>query len=133
LSTDFSSTAELYTPAGTPVAAWAPVITKAPKKITPGMAYSLSGTQLNGVTAGAYYGDDAQMATNFPIVRVANTATGAVVYGRTTSFSSMGVAPGTAGSVKFTLPATIAAGPSSLEVVTNGIASAPVSVTIEAP
>ena len=95
------------------------------------MIYSLQGTQLNGLSQGAAYGDDAQMATNYPLVRITNLATGHVFFARTDNPSSMGVATGSLlVSVHFEVPATIEPGPSELSVVTNGIASNPVSVKI---
>ena len=41
--------------------------------------YTLRGTQLNGLNEGASYGDDAQMASNYPLVQL--TAGGAVYKG----------------------------------------------------
>jgi hypothetical protein len=38
----------------------------------------LSGTQLNGLSEGSYYGDDVNAAVNFPIVRIVNNSTGHV-------------------------------------------------------
>jgi hypothetical protein len=78
------------------------------------------------------YGDDAQMATNYPLVRITNTATGNVVYCRTHNHSTMGVATGsTVVTTDFDIPATIGTGASTLEVVANGIPSNPVNVTID--
>lgn len=131
LSTDFSTEAEVYTSPGTPVSAWAPVIYHAPSTVTAGKTYKLVGAQLNGRTAGAYYGDDAQMATNYPIVRFTNTTTGHVFYGRTVNPSGMGVAAGTLGSVSFAAPSGIETGASTMVVVANGIASKPVLVTVK--
>jgi hypothetical protein len=91
----------------------------------------LSGTQLNGLSQGGAYGDDAQMATNYPLIRITNSGTGHVFYARTYNPGSMGVATGsTVVSVSFAVPAGIELGVSQLEVVTNGIASNPVSVTV---
>jgi len=88
------------------------------------------GKQLNGLSQGAAYGDDAQAATNFPLVRITDS-TGAVVYCRTHTFSTMGVATGsTIVSALFDIPSTIALGPAKLVVVTNGIASIAKAVTI---
>src|SRR5580704_9066451 len=42
--------------------------------------YTLSGTGLTGVSEGAAYGDDAEMSTNFPIVRLTNAADSSVWY-----------------------------------------------------
>lgn len=68
--------------------------------------------------------------TNFPVVRITNLKTGVVSYARTHNWTSVPVAPGTASSTHFTIPGTTPAGPSSLVVVANGIASSPVRVTI---
>jgi len=89
----------------------------------------IQGTQFSGLSLGAAYGDDNQNATNFPLVRITDSS-GKVVYCRTHGFNS-GVATGTRiVSARFDIPATIALGAATLNVVTNGIASAAVSVTI---
>jgi hypothetical protein len=131
LATDFSKTAEVYTPAGTPVASWAPVIYNVSSTLSAGHTYTLVGAQLNGRSQGAYYGDDAQAATNYPIIRIANVQTGDVFYARSFGFSTMSVAAGTLGKTKFTIQAGAETGDSLLEVVTNGIASKPVLVTVK--
>jgi len=131
LMTDFSKDAEVYTPAGSPVADLAPVITKSPAKIVAGKSYLVHGKQLNGRSQGAYYGDDAQMATNYPIVSITNTASGQVFYARTLNPSTMTVAHNAPGYTHFTVPTGIATGPSTLTVIANGVASAPVSVTVK--
>jgi hypothetical protein len=131
LLTDGSSDVELYTSAGGPDPAWAPAITKVTKKLTHGKSSTLSGTQLNGLSQGAAYGDDAQAASNYPLVRITNNATGHVFYARTFNHSSMGVATGSLiVTTHFAVPAAIELGASQLVVVTNGIASNPVNVTI---
>jgi hypothetical protein len=83
LLTDGSRDVELYTSTGGPDPAWAPNITKVPKKLTHGKSATLSGTQLNGLSQGVGYGDDAQAASNYPLVRITNNATGHVFYART--------------------------------------------------
>jgi hypothetical protein len=131
LMTDFSNVAQVYTPQNTkPLAGAAPVISSVPSAITRGTSYPISGTQFGGLTQGAYYGDDAQMATNYPIVRVTNTATGHVFYGRTSGITSFSVAPKAPGSANFVLPAAAETGASKLVVIANGIASAARSVTV---
>jgi hypothetical protein len=130
-TTDLSSTPELYTPTGIANASWAPVISTAPPAIVAGATYPISGTQFNGLSQGAYYGDDVQGSTNYPIVQITNSASGHVFYGRTFDHGTMSIAPGTAGSTNFVVPANIETGPSDLVVIANGIASEPVSVAVE--
>jgi len=131
LLTDGSSDVELYTSTGGPNPAWAPAITKVAKTLTHGKSATLKGTQLNGLSQGAAYGDDAQSASNYPLVRITNNATGHVFYARTFNHSSMGVATSSLiVATHFAVPAGIELGASQLEVVVNGIASNPVSVTI---
>src|SRR5579864_2970993 len=60
----------------------------------------------------------------------AYTTTGHVVYARTHNFSTMAIGASLSSSTKFDVPSSIETGASTLEVVTNGIASKPVSVTI---
>jgi hypothetical protein len=135
LFTDGSTTAELYTAAGTYQSSWQPTITSVSSTLTAGSANNLiEGTQFNGLSQGAMYGDDAQMATNYPLVRITNNASGDVVYAKTHNHSTMGVATGTATvSTEFDIPSTIQTGASKIVVVANGIPSSPVNVTIEAP
>ena len=131
--TDFSSSVEIYTPSGTYQAAWQPTITTVAATLTHGVSNNaISGTQFNGLSQCAAYGDDNQSATNWPLVRITNAATGKVVYARTHSFSTMGVATGSKlVSAKFDVPASIGLGASTLEVVANGIPSAAVAVVID--
>lgn len=131
LMTDFSNIAEVYTPAGSAIAGWAPKVQAVSTTLKPGKTYGIGGNQLNGVSQGAYYGDDAQMASNYPIVRITNTASGNVVYARTTNPSTMTVTPKAKGTARFTVPSGTETGASTLSVVANGIASAPVIVTIK--
>jgi hypothetical protein len=79
----------------------------------------------------AAYGDDQQSATNYPLVRITNNATGHVFYSRTHDHSSMAVAFGGRVSTNFDVPATQELGPSTLVVVANGIPSDPVAVTVQ--
>jgi hypothetical protein len=130
LFTDFSSTVEIYTPAGQPCAGCAPTIKSVATSLTHGSKNNqISGTQFNGLTQGAYYGDDNQSATNFPIVRITDSK-GVVVYCKTHGWLG-GVATGTKlVSARFDIPLTINLGAASLVVVTNGIPSTAVAVTI---
>ena len=130
LFTDFSSTVEIYTPSGTPCAGCAPTIKSVATTLTHNSKNNkITGTQFNGLTQGAYYGDDNQSSTNFPIVRITDSK-GSVVYCKTHNWLG-GVATGTKlVSGAFDIPATINVGAASLVVVTNGIPSKAVSVTI---
>jgi hypothetical protein len=122
---------EVYTAGGTPEASWRPSITSlSSTTLAAGRTYTLSGRQLAGLDQGAAYGDDVQDNTNFPLVRITNSATGVVTYARTFDWSSVSVAPGTHSSTSFTLPPGTPTGSSTLVVVANGIASAPSRVTI---
>lgn len=124
LFTDFTTDVEVLTPAGTYDPAWQPTITTAPHNLAAGHTYSISGTQFNGLSQGAAYGDDFQDATNYPLVRIVNTATGNVFYAKTHGHSTMGVATGaTVVSTNFDVPTGIETGACSLYVVANGIPS----------
>jgi hypothetical protein len=57
LLTDSFNTIWEYTPDGAPSASWLPTITSVVGNGNG--AYTLTGTQLNGLSEGAYYGDDA--------------------------------------------------------------------------
>ncbi len=131
LYNDGSNQMEVYTAGGTPNASWAPSITSlSSARLAPGRSYALSGRQLAGLDQGAAYGDDVQDNTNFPLVRITNSATGVVTYARTSDWTSVSVAPGTRSSTEFTVPPGTPAGRSTLVVVANGIASPPATVTI---
>ncbi|HEY1660514.1 MAG TPA: hypothetical protein VGG14_19340 [Candidatus Sulfotelmatobacter sp.] len=127
-----TNTVQVYTPSGTYESSWQPVVRKVAASLTHGSKNNkIQGTQFNGLSQGAMYGDDGQMATNYPLVRITNTASGNVVYCRTHNHSTMSVATGSkiVGTF-FDIPAAIQTGASTLEVVANGIPSNPVNVTI---
>jgi hypothetical protein len=124
-----TSRISIYKPDGSPKAAWKPTITSAPTDMVLGHTYVVSGTQLNGLSQACSYGDDAQMATNYPLVRLTRTATGTVRYLPTAHHSTMGVATGsTICTTNVTVPMDVPPGQHSLVVVANGIASDPVDV-----
>ena len=129
LFTDGSRDVEVFTGPGAPNPAWAPVISSVPKTLTPGKTYNISGVGFNGLSQGAAYGDDAQSATNYPLVRI-GMAGGNVYYCRTSGFSSMAVASPATVTAHFEVPAGIPAGKGALVVVANGIASKPVPITV---
>jgi hypothetical protein len=123
----------VYTPEGMPEPEWKPTITNCLRRLSPGQTFTLSGTQLNGLSQAVGYGDDYAAATNYPIVRI-ETPGGAVRYCRTADHSTMAVV--TAAEVvttQVTVPADIGTGPAQIVVVANGIASDPFSITIDGP
>ncbi|HEY2002311.1 MAG TPA: hypothetical protein VGG80_08330 [Acidobacteriaceae bacterium] len=130
LLTDFSNDIEIYGSQPSPGQDWAPVIVHAPRVVTPGGSYEASGLRFNGMSQGAAYGDDVQAATNYPLVRITNLASGHVFYSRTHDHSSMAVASDQIVSTHFDLPSTQEVGLSTLEVVANGIPSRAVYVFV---
>jgi hypothetical protein len=115
-----------YQPADGPLAAAKPVVLR----VSPNAdgSYHLTGTGLNGICEGAWYGDDLQMNTNYPLVRLTPTPTrgdgSAVYYARTFNWSSTGVRTGSqVTSTEFVPPASLPEGTYSLVVIANGIAS----------
>ncbi len=114
----------------TPKAAWRPTLTAAPTALIAGHSYQIAGKQLNGLTHANGYGDDRQNASNYPLVRLTN-AGGDVRYLRTRDFSTMGIATGAETvSAVVSVPVTVPPGAWTLEVVANGIASAPLAVGV---
>jgi len=124
--------AQLYASTGTYQQAWAPTITSAPTTVTRGSTYKISGTQFNGLSQANAFGDEYQTATNYPLVRITNQATGHVFYARTHDHSTMGVATGSKSVfTNFDVSSTTETGASTLVVVANGIPSASVNVTVQ--
>ena len=114
----------VYTPDGAAGPSRVPTITS----VEPdgGNTFTLTGTGLNGGSEGASFGDDAQMASNYPLVRLTDGA-GSVHYARTFKWTNTGVATGTAPeSVQFTVPPGVP-DQEQLVVVANGVASTPVA------
>jgi len=123
---------EVYTPDGAPQAGWRPHIASCPSYLLSTHTYSLAGTQLNGLSQAVSYGDDATMATNYPLVRIRNHASNRVVYCRTHDHSTLGVATGnTPQFTQFTVPNGIDPGAADLTLVANGIGSNPLNVIIQ--
>jgi hypothetical protein len=129
LVTNFE-TPEIYTPTGTQVVNWEPRIGYVRANLQPGHTYKLRGHQLSGLSAGAYYGDDYQSATNFPLVRIVNNSSGHVFYAPTSAYSTLSIAPRVFSTLKFIVPAGTETGASTLYVVANGIASAGTAVNV---
>lgn len=123
----------IYTPPtseGSYQAAWQPVITAFPGTLIIGHSYLLTGTNLNGLSQANSYGDDAQMPTNYPIVQITDTTSGAVYYLKTQDFSSRGVAVPSPVTASVSVPQTTPSGAYNLVVIANGIPSDPIAVEI---
>jgi len=121
----------IYQPQGHAQPGWAPSVLNYPASVTRGNSYAIEGTQFNGLSQGASYGDEFEAATNYPLVRLTNAASGHVVYARTHDHSTMGVATGSAlVSTQFDVPLNAELGATNLEVVANGIASTPVGISV---
>jgi hypothetical protein len=91
-------------------------------------SYHLAGTLLNGISAGAAYGDDVQMDSNYPLVRVTDSD-GHVYYLPTFNWSSTGVSTGNrpVSTDFFAFQGLTPAAGYSLVAVANGISSDPVT------
>jgi hypothetical protein len=159
LMTDFSSDIEIYTPApgypdnAVPVITGAPVpmtaareasssdepqpLTSAADPLTPvanlflGQTYKIPVLRMNGLTQGAYYGDDQQTYTNFPIVRLTYQDSGHVVYARTHEHSMRGIGPDKRGTTLFDVPADAERGLAKMQVIANGIPSPALLVNVK--
>lgn len=127
-----STSLYVYTPNGAPLAAGQPAINSIAENADG--SYHLTGTNLNGISEGAAYGDDEQMNSNYPLVRMTNNATGNVYYARTYNWSSTGVQTGSrVVATEFILPQNLPAGTYSLVAVANGNSSAPTNFTYSPP
>jgi len=132
LETSNTNDIEIYTPASLkPDNSWRPIIVSAPSTVKAGHSYTLSGIRLNGMSQATMFGDELQNATNYPLVRITNLATKHVFYSRTHDHSTMAVASNDKASTHFDVPLDQESGPSKLEVVANGIASAPWIVNVK--
>lgn len=128
LYSNFNTQLAVYTPDGGPAPAWKPAVRGV--LATRNGAFQVFGTQFNGLSEGAYYGDDASESTNYPLVRLTDGA-GAVTYLRTYDHSTMGLATGSAPvSTNFAAPPSLPPGVYQMQVVANGIASDPVNLTL---
>ena len=111
-------------------AKWRPEILGIPTKLTRGQSYVASGLHFNGFSQGAAYGDDAQAATNYPLIRMTNRVTGHVFYARTHNHSSMAIVNPNRVYTHFDVSPDTETGLSDLQVVCNGIASLPITVNV---
>lgn len=109
----------IYTPGNPPLAAGKPTVDSV---IPTGCGYMITGTLFNGITQGAAYGDDWQMATNYPVVRL--VAQGKTYYARTTNWNRTGIQTGNLpDTAYFTMPASVPNGDYALLLSANGNSS----------
>lgn len=129
LFNDTTTQLYVYVPDGSPLASGKPTISSI--GFDNQGVLQLSGTVFNGISQGAMYGDDSQQDSNYPLLRFTD-GSGNVSYGRTYNWSSTGVQTGgqfesveaNGSSAFFGSPGTY-----SVQVVANGIASSPVTLT----
>ena len=129
LFTDGSTDIEVFTPSAGNYS-YKPTASP-PSAVPRGTSFTLEGTKFNGLSQANAYGDDYQSATNYPIVRITNNATGHVFYCRTHDFSYMGVRYNGAVATTVDVPANTETGASKLQVVANGIPSVKYSILIQ--
>ncbi len=132
LFSDATRQVYIYTPDGAAAPQYRPVINSI--VYNGGGNFTLTGKQLNGQSAGAAYGDDDQMDTNYPIVRfTATDGSGSVYYGKTTNWSSLAVGGGLTATQTVTVtlnPAMTTPGNYAMVVGGAGISSVPTIVNI---
>jgi hypothetical protein len=118
----------VYTPGGTPLAAGKPVINSITQNGDG--SFHLTGTGLNGISGGAAYGDDWQMDTSYPLVRL-TAGNGNVYYARTFNWNNTTIMTGSkVVTTEFSVPASVPDGSYSLVVIANGNSSSSVSFTV---
>jgi len=122
---------QVYTSTGSYLQPWAPFILTCPSSVTRGQSYTVFGKQFNGLSQAANFGDEFETATNYPLVRIVNNATGHVFYAKTHDHSTMAVATKSIPTyTHFDVPANMETGAGKLYIVTNGIPSPPFNVTV---
>jgi hypothetical protein len=127
LFSDDSAQLWVYTSSGAPNPSLRPLITDV--RYRGDGKFRLTGFQLDGQSAGAAYGDDDQMDSNYPIIRMVNSS-GNVFYARTSDWSKIGVGGAGRETVEFTLNPGVAPGDYSLIVSGAGISSFPTFIHI---
>ncbi len=95
-----------------------------------GGKFRLSGLQLDGQSSGAAYGDDDQMDSNYPIIRMVDSH-GNVLYARTSNWSKIAVGEDGSETVDFTPNPEVTPGNYWLIVSGAGISSFPFPIEIK--
>lgn len=129
LFTDGGNQLYVYEPDGSPLASGQPNIYSLSWNLDGSLL--ITGDLFNGISAGAAYGDDAQMDSNYPLVRFSNGST--VYYGRTYNWSSTTLQSYGTVSVDVAIPAGVydSQGTWTVQVIANGNASG--GVTFNSP
>jgi hypothetical protein len=119
---DTSQKYYIYTPGGSPIVQGKPTINNITESDC--SIYTITGKLFNGISEGAQYGDDWQMSSNYPLVRLTNGTN--VFYAKTTNWNRLGAVQTDSleDTAQFTLP-SMPGGTYSLVVVANGFASSP--------
>ena len=121
----------VYTPSGAPLAAGKPSISSIAQNADG--SFLLTGVGLNGITGGAAYGDDWQMDTSYPLVRMTNSSTSITYYARTYNWSSTTIQNPNPVTTDFVLPTNLPAGTYSLVASVMGNTSSPYTFTYAPP
>ncbi len=121
--TDYTNDVEVWTATGSTYTGWNATLLPRNTIFHRGSTYRLEGFKLNGASQNNMYGDDYQTATNFPLVRLTNVASGHVFYAHTHGFSSMPVGFNGPGFLQVDIPSGMETGSTNMQVVVNGIAS----------
>ena len=113
----------VYRPEGSPLAQGKPVISQIVQ--TTCDSFFATGTLFNGISEGASYGDDWQMNTNYPIIRLRSGSD--VYYLRSYNWNSTGVQRwNLSDTAFFALPKGLPLSSFEIEVVANGNSSDPI-------
>jgi len=127
LMTGTATTDFVWTPVGSPQSAWKPTVSSIAAAADG--SFTLTGTQLSGLSQASSYGDEGNGQSNYPLVKLVSG--GIVRYARTYNHSTMGFATGgTSVQTHFIVPQSTPAGTYQVSAIANGIASSPVNLTL---
>ncbi len=108
-----------FSPTGNPQPAWKPTVTGVSANAT---SFTLTGTQLDGISSGASFGSGAEMASNYPIVSLTSSS-GTVSYARTQNWTPGVETGGAVVSTQFTMPTGFGPGAYLLSTSASGVSS----------
>ncbi|MFZ0794057.1 MAG: hypothetical protein WAM65_09815 [Candidatus Korobacteraceae bacterium] len=128
---DLSNDIELFNSAGSQYTGWTPTVLLTNLVFSRGATVKINGSKFNGATQNNAYGDDFQDATNYPIIRFTNIATGHVFYGKTHGHSTMAVGYPGPTYTYVDIPSGMETGSTNMQVVVNGIASTNYTIGID--